>query len=332
MLFRHSRVESSAHFLQAATVPLCIPWDDMATTHIAVLDTSFDALHLAPSQSLLPDVQPKLLRFDLPGILPSSNLPSLGTIRAPTAVVFVAPQTLTGPVIQPWSVDIEVSDHPGMPPAHQWREGWMSHGFIPPSIISAAPIEEVATERIVYNFRVHPHHAAFALWEVDFHSAQCPDDIYLLVTPDASPLPPSHAVPWSLLHGFEGRILNRAILSLARHAAGHWDRARARSAGAQERGLRIHFVAAETWDHAWLGCSFVDKDAYIDVDEEGLPEDAGMCERIMFWMEEAFESQYLQDTTAVELVMLWERTRFISMEEFRADIGDDEVFERILRP
>lgn len=232
---------------------------------------------------------PRLLRFDLAGVLG----PHAVTMRAPTTVVFVTPQNLSDTIGRP-------SEEPWMPSPKSWNTNWESAGCIPPSIVDVLDVERTATQRVVYIVRVNPQHAAFALWEIDFAAFTCPTELYVLFTRDDSPLPAFHAMPRGTPI-FGGRFLNRLLLSVARHMARGWS-----------RGVRATFVEVATWDHRWLGSSFLDKSAYIAVDET-LPLNTPMARRIQFWLHEAFESQYLHPMTAQVAAQVHARTRLISL-------------------
>lgn len=318
MLFRHAVIHKTGEFLYSAIGRLPITWHDDRTQLVAVLDATFPALATA-ADFTCSKVSPRVLRLGLLGLLDTQRTVGMG-MRAHTTVIFIAPQFLMNPVVQKGASMIKVNDILWQPHGDLWFTQWTLAGCVPPSIIEIDGAEDAAAHRIVYNVLVNFEHEAFPLWEIDLWGETSAKEIILLFTHDDSPLSQVHEYPRGIPR-YEGRFLNRLLLSIGRHMARGW-----------ERGLSVTFVGVEGWNHDWLGSAFVDKEAYVDVDET-LPVSASMMERVQFWLDECFESQYLADLTDEIVDEVHCRTRFISLERFQQEAGDSgEDVELIMRP
>ncbi|GMK56487.1 hypothetical protein CspeluHIS016_0303270 [Cutaneotrichosporon spelunceum] len=254
----------------------------------------------------------RLMRFELSGLRDYVPFPTV----APTVVVFVAPQALSGP-----AQSITTSDDPLFPPAARWCSHFRRQQRIPPSILHL-PKLDIATERLAFNLHINPEHDMFAQWEIDFTPAsRGPLEIYVIATRDNTPLAHQHTTPRGTPR-FQGRILNRLLFAIARQIVFCMPHTR----------VRVAFVDAHTWDHGLLATSFVDKSCYCEIDEE-MGEQPTMQERIAFWLTEVAENQYEQyhDAPFTEVVETF--VRFITLGEFRNEIPEDDyIFGKILCP
>lgn len=323
-LFRHvatqdyqSQSPTSTSLLLVPNLRFPLSWFDPRAAHIQVLDASRSALSARPDFWQYA-VAPRLLRFQLGGIFDPYHF----DFTAPTAVIFIAPQTLPGAIL--FDDQLMVSDDPMFPHSDQWGGHFRRALRIPPSIFGVPAMDAAATERLVFNLRINADHEMFAQWEIDFDCTlrRDPFDVYVIATCDCSPLAEAHKTPRGTPR-FEGRILNRLILSLGRQMARNFSH------------VRVTFVDAHDWDPSWLASSYVDKASVFETDEDDLDnaETATMEDRIQYWLNAAVENQFVQfwgDQLASDVEDL---TRFITFAEFRAEIPENDfVFQKILCP
>ncbi|BEI81076.1 hypothetical protein CcaverHIS002_0202360 [Cutaneotrichosporon cavernicola] len=298
---------------------LPLSWYDNRARHVQVLDASRTILaagHDFAHQVLAP----RLLRFQLSGLLDPAHF----RLQAPTVVVFIAPQELPSTIH--CGGEVVTSDDPLFPDSQRWASHFRPGNRIPPCILGLPQVDMAATERLVFNLHVHPDHHMFGQWEIDFATSHRlrPLQIYVVASRDDAPLGWQHQMPRGTPL-FEGRILNRLLLCIGRMMARNLPR------------VQVAFINANSWDHNWLATSFVDKSSYFEIDEDDLDldgsETATMEERIQYWLNEAIENQFEQYMGAPFNDDADNYTRFLTFDEFRAEIPDNDfVFDRIMCP
>ncbi|BEJ04424.1 hypothetical protein CcaverHIS641_0202410 [Cutaneotrichosporon cavernicola] len=239
---------------------------------------------------------PRLLRFQLSGLLDPAHF----RLQAPTVVVFIAPQELPSTIH--CGGEVVTSDDPLFPDSQRWASHFRPGNRIPPCILGLPQVDMAATERLVFNLHVHPDHHMFGQWEIDFATSHRlrPLQIYVVASRDDAPLGWQHQMPRGTPL-FEGRILNRLLLCIGRMMARNLPSSPSR----------------------------IDED---DLDLDGS-ETATMEERIQYWLNEAIENQFEQYMGAPFNDDADNYTRFLTFDEFRAEIPDNDfVFDRIMCP